>query len=159
MPTSLRNSRSLVGSCVVVWPATSILPAWKVSSPLMQRSSVDLPEPERPMMATTCPVSTLSETPFSTSSEPKRLWTSSMRTAGIHHLFEMAAEPGQGETDREIDEPDQREDLEGLIGRVVDQHAGAHQIDEADDLDDGGILHELDQEPDRRRQRDPDRLR
>src|SRR6478735_8568793 len=114
MPTSLRNSRSFVGSCVSMWPATSIFPAWKVSSPLMQRSSVDLPEPERPMIATTCPASTLSETPFSTSSEPKRLWMPSMRTAGIHHLFEMAAEPGERETDREIDRAHQGEYLEGL---------------------------------------------
>ena len=37
----------------------------------MQRSSVLLPEPERPMMATTSPLAISSETPFSTSFAPK----------------------------------------------------------------------------------------
>ncbi len=37
----------------------------------MQRKRVDLPAPEGPMMAMTAPRSTLSETPFSTSTAPK----------------------------------------------------------------------------------------
>src|SRR6478735_18025 len=145
MPTSLRNSRKCFGSWSTTCPATSMRPDWIASRPLMQRSSVLLPEPERPIRATTCPGSTVRETPLRTSSLPKRLWTSSMRTAGIHHLFEMAAEPGQGEADREIDQRDQREDLERLEGRVVDELAGTREFDEADDRDDRGVLHELDE--------------
>ena len=46
----------------------------------MQRMKVVLPEPDGPMMQTVSPFVTSSETPFSTSSRPKRLWTS----CGVH---------------------------------------------------------------------------
>ena len=42
----------------------------------MQRISVDLPEPEGPMMQITSPFMTSKETPFSTSRSPKDLRTS-----------------------------------------------------------------------------------
>src|SRR5882757_11225496 len=159
MPTSLRNSRRCFGSRSSLWPATSIRPASKASSPLMQRKRVLLPEPLRPMMATTSPVSTDSETPFSTSSGPNRLCTSSMTTAGMKRPFEMAAEAGEREADREIQRRHRGEDLEGLEGGVVDQLPGPGEIDEADHRDDRGVLHQLHQEADARRQRDAQRLR
>ena len=48
----------------------------------MQRSSVVLPEPEGPTMATTSPRATSIETPHSTSSAPKLLCRSTIRTSG-----------------------------------------------------------------------------
>ena len=42
---------------------TRSVPPWIGSSPLMQRSMVLLPEPERPMMAMISPASTVSDTP------------------------------------------------------------------------------------------------
>src|ERR1019366_4629321 len=57
----------------IVSPATVTTPSSGVSSRLMQRSSVLLPEPEEPRMEITSPSRASSETPLSTSSEPKRL--------------------------------------------------------------------------------------
>src|SRR5882757_1180512 len=125
----------------------------------MQRSSVLLPEPLRPMMATTCPVSTLSDTPFRTSTGPKRLCTSSMTTAGMHCPFKVAAETRKRKADQEIDRRHGREDLERPECRVVDQLAGARQLDESHHRHDRRVLHQLDQETDGRRERYPDRLR
>ena len=48
----------------------------------MQRRKVDLPEPDGPSMHMTSPGCTSSETPFSTSSRPKRLCTDSALTIG-----------------------------------------------------------------------------
>ena len=48
----------------------------------MQRISVDLPEPDGPMMQITSPFMTSSETPFSTSRSPKDLCTSLIETIG-----------------------------------------------------------------------------
>ena len=48
----------------------------------MQRSSVDLPEPEGPMMHTTSPFGTDRSMPRSTSSGPKDFHTCSSRTIG-----------------------------------------------------------------------------
>ena len=42
----------------------------------MQRSRVDLPEPDEPISATTSPSQAVSEMPFSTSSGPNDLWMS-----------------------------------------------------------------------------------
>ena len=52
------------------------------SRKLMQRSSVVLPDPEGPTMATTSPRATSIDTPRSTSRAPKRLCRSTMRTSG-----------------------------------------------------------------------------
>src|SRR5258708_3347303 len=125
----------------------------------MQRSSVLLPEPLRPMIATTWPASTLSDTPFRTSTGPKRLCTSSMTTAGMHCPFKVAAETRERKADQEIDRRHGGKDLERPECRVVDQLARARQLDTANDRDDRCVLHQLDQEADRRRQRYPHRLR
>ena len=48
----------------------------------MQRSIVDLPEPDGPMMHTTSPLATSNDTPFSTSTAPNDLWMSLTLTMG-----------------------------------------------------------------------------
>jgi hypothetical protein len=55
MPTSLRNSRRRLSFWSTACPATSMRPDWNGSRPLIQRSIVLLPEPLRPMTATTWP--------------------------------------------------------------------------------------------------------
>ena len=94
MPTSLRSWRSAALSALTVCPAMVIVPDWILSSPFTQRSSVDLPEPERPISAVTPPLSTVSETPFSTSSGPKDLCTLSMTTSGMKPPFHPARQTG-----------------------------------------------------------------
>src|SRR3954470_14011137 len=121
MPTSLRSSRSPLWLASRLWPETSIRPDWINSSPLMQRSSVDLPEPLRPMIATTSPGSTLTSMPFSTSTAPKRLWTPSTCTTGIELPFEAPGQQRDRPADREVDQRHRPEDLEGLEGGVVDE--------------------------------------
>ena len=72
MPTFRRSARSWAGEGALpseplsTASSTTIWPDWMASSPLMERSSVLLPEPLRPMMATTWPLSTLRSTPLST---------------------------------------------------------------------------------------------
>ena len=82
MPT-LRRSASLSSrGSVTSIPSTSIEPALTGTSALTQRISVDLPEPDGPMIQTTSPLRTSKLIPFSTSKVPKDLCTPAMRTIG-----------------------------------------------------------------------------
>jgi hypothetical protein len=69
---TLRTSVSRVGSGM---PSSSTRPPFRVSSALVQRSSVDLPEPEGPIRHITSPLLTCSETPFSATKSPYILRT------------------------------------------------------------------------------------
>src|SRR5258708_33745801 len=153
-----------------------------VSSPFMQRSSVLLPEPLRPTIATICPSRTSSETPSSTFSGPKNFVTSrtcttipgdcaplfcpkrtraggTMLSGGIHLPFKSAAGHRQRVADGKIDRRDEEKNQKRLKGRIVDDLAGARQLDEADDRGERGVLDHLHHEADRRRRRDADGLR
>ena len=55
MPTSARRSASALPSSGSGWPSRRISPASMVSSRLIARQSVDLPEPEGPITTTTSP--------------------------------------------------------------------------------------------------------
>ena len=79
-------------SPVISLPSRKMRPSSGGSSRLMQRSSVDLPEPLGPITQTTSPRSTSRLTPRRTSSLPKRLWTFSSRSIGPSG----AAAPGRG---------------------------------------------------------------
>src|SRR5882724_8786343 len=97
-------------------PATMIEPSSMVSRPLMQRSSVLLPEPLLPMMAITSPGSTSMLMPLRTSLSPKRFFTSVIAMSDIElpfqHLTALGERPAQGE----IDERHEAVDHEGLEG-------------------------------------------
>src|SRR5258707_14199123 len=112
----------------------------------MQRSSVLLPDPERPMIATTSPFCTSSETPLSTSLGPKLFLTSWMLTSDIEATLELLGGPGQREAQAEIDHRDQRVDQEGAERRVVEHGAGLGQFDEPDDRGERGALDHLHRE-------------
>ncbi len=58
MPTSARSRASSLPSAGSGRPSTSIRPLSIVSKRLMQRHSVDLPDPEGPMTTTTSPGAT-----------------------------------------------------------------------------------------------------
>ena len=66
---------------VISSPSTTIRPASIGSSRLMQRRSVDLPDPDAPMRQTTSCSATTRSIPRRTSSVPNDLWSPSMRSA------------------------------------------------------------------------------
>ena len=72
-------------------PLTRMMPLVGFSRQLMQRSSVDLPEPEPPMMATTSPSRADSDTPLSTCSWPNFLCRFSMWIASAAPSLPVAA--------------------------------------------------------------------
>ena len=57
----------------------------------MQRNSVLLPEPLAPIMLTTFPRWTSNDTPFNTSSDPNRLWTSTTLIVGTSLIARASA--------------------------------------------------------------------
>src|SRR5271157_642848 len=67
----------------MVSPATETTPSSGVSSRLMQRRNVLLPEPEEPRIEITSPSFAVSDMPFSTSSGPKRLRIPATVRAGV----------------------------------------------------------------------------
>ncbi|MNQ23620.1 hypothetical protein D3C85_367930 [compost metagenome] len=64
------SAPSLPGLSLSSSPATKICPWYGLSSRLMQRRKVDLPEPEEPRMEMTSPSRAVSEMPLSTSRSP-----------------------------------------------------------------------------------------
>src|SRR5689334_15017904 len=82
--TSLRSaslSASVLSRCTSK-SATRIVPRSIGTSALMHRSSVDLPEPDGPMMQTTPPFGTSIDMPLSTATSPNDLCTSWRETIG-----------------------------------------------------------------------------
>ena len=73
MPIRRRTASMSTSGSVTSTPPTKICPDVGSSSRLMQRSSVDFPDPDRPMTHTTSPVSTRKSMPLSTSRSPKDL--------------------------------------------------------------------------------------
>ncbi len=67
----------------------SMVPACGISITLMERRKVDLPEPEAPMIETTSPCATSSETPLSTSKVPKLLRISRKRRSGAASVMPL----------------------------------------------------------------------
>src|SRR4051794_35351713 len=159
MPTRWRN---FFRSGILAWtlsPSTRISPESTLSSALMQRSSVDLPEPERPMIVTISPSSTSSETPLSTSTLPNVLCTSRISTRAIEAGLQGAGPERERQAQCEIDRGDQRVGKQRLERRRAHHLPCAGELDEADDRGERGALDELHQEADSRRQRQPQRLR
>ena len=66
MPTRIRSSWIRFECASTVTPSIVIDPSSYVSKPLIQRSTVDLPEPDGPIRHTTSPCCTSRLTPFST---------------------------------------------------------------------------------------------
>ena len=93
MPTSARSLASAAPSSGSATPSIAIVPESIVSSRLMARQRVDLPEPDGPMTTTTSPRLTTVLMSLSTCSSPKCLSTCSMTTSGSPRrtlMFEVA---------------------------------------------------------------------
>src|SRR5690606_14696814 len=122
----------------------------KRSRPLMQRSSVLLPEPLRPIRAITSPGRTSRAMPLSTSLLPKDLRSPSMRTAGtesgadgMESRLDTARVRADGEAQDEVEGRHAGIDQEGLEGGVGDHGAGLGEFDEADHRSECGSLDHL----------------
>src|SRR3954470_2378077 len=151
MPTRCRSFfRSVCGSLTVT-PSKTMRPPWIGSRPLMQRSIVLLTEPERPITAIMSPWRTASETWSSTVFWPKRFTTSESSTSDMEPPLEDTAPLSQWEAHQEIDRRDDEEDGHRPEGRGVGDLRLAGQLDEADGGRERGVLDELHQEADRRR--------
>src|SRR5689334_15976643 len=148
MPTRWRSCRRSVSGALTVMPSNRMRPSWIGSRPLMQRSIVLLPEPDRPITAMISPGSMASETPSSTVLRPKRLTTFCSSTRGTQPPFQTAAELGQREAHGEVDRCHHDIDGEGTKGRSVGELAFAGQLDETDHGGERGVLDELHQEAD-----------
>src|SRR5688572_11992493 len=125
----------------------------------MQRSIVLLPDPLRPIITTTLPCSTSSETPLRTFSEPKDLWTDVKRTIDMHSPFNPVAELRKGQTQNEIDGSDHEEGRQWLEGDARNELAGTRDFDEADERGERRSFQDYDHHADGRRQGDTERLR
>ena len=83
IPIRLRIWSRLTSGSVISTPSMKILPEVGSSSRLMQRSSVDLPEPDGPITQTTWPSSTSKSMPLSTWASPKYLCRLLTSIAGV----------------------------------------------------------------------------
>src|SRR5262252_3357921 len=146
MPTRWRSLRRLVAGSFTVSPSNTMRPPWMDSRPLMQRSIVLFPEPERPMMAMISPGCTASETRSSTVLAPNRLTTSCNSTRDTKCPLQAPAPPRQRKAQGEIDCSDDNVNGEGAVGRRIRELALARQLDETDHSGQRSILDELDEE-------------
>src|SRR5947209_16893634 len=75
MPIRRLTRLRLVRLSIKSAPSTVMAPLSGISSRFRQRSSVDLPDPDGPMMKTISPAATVRSMPRSTCNGPKCLWT------------------------------------------------------------------------------------
>src|SRR6516164_7732002 len=119
----------------------------------MQRSSVDLPDPDGPITATTEPLGTSSDMPLSTCTGPnafQRSLTSIIAGASrivsirsLQAVLDPLGEEGEGKEDGEVDHRHGRIGFERPVGRRGDQLALIEQVGDGNGRDQGGVL-ELD---------------
>ncbi len=91
IPTSARSRASSRPSTGSGRPSNVISPESIGSSRLIVRHSVDLPDPDGPMITTTSPRPTVVSTSRSTCSGPKCLFTPRMTTSGAPGVSVMGA--------------------------------------------------------------------
>src|SRR5262245_57830764 len=148
MRTRWRSWRRLVAGAVTVSTSNTLRPSWIGSSPLMQRSMVLLPEPERPMTAMISPASTESEMRSSTVLAPKRLTTLWSSTSDTECPFQVPAPLRQWEAYGEIDRGDGDVNGKRSVGGGSGELTFARQLDEADHRCQGRVLDELHEKTD-----------
>src|SRR5216683_3531392 len=137
-----------------VSPSTRTSPPSYSARKLMHRSSVVLPEPLGPMIATISPRETVRDTSFRTRRRPKLMLTRRSSTMGrpcaagsvgkAHPLLEVEAVAGEPVAQHEVDKGDAAEDLQGRERPLCDLAAGEGQIAEANDGDERRALDEKD---------------
>src|SRR6267154_1581003 len=159
MPISRRSACRPARERSTRQPSNKISPLSGTSRPLMQRSRVVLPEPLRPMMATTSPVSMVIETSSSATCVPKRLEMPFNAKIGIDAPFKISGQERKRPAHREVERRHQWIDDHGLERHIHDELSSASQLDKTNDGGDRGVLDELYQEAHGRWDRNPHRLR
>src|SRR5690606_30826816 len=106
------------------------------SSPLMQVRSVDLPDPEPPMIVTTSPFSTVRSMPFRTSSWPKDLRTCSVSIIGPP-FFQIAAEPRQRERNDKVEGAADQQQKHRFLQPCDQDLGGLQKLGHLHDIDQG----------------------
>src|SRR5438105_2165380 len=129
MPIWRRSSRKPAPPRGSGLPSKAIVPSSMVSSPLTQRSSVVLPDPERPTIATTSPDSTESDTSSSTRFAPNRLRMPFKAKSGIDFSFQLQRQQRQRPADGEVERGDDRVDDHGRKRDVDDELTRTRKLD------------------------------
>ena len=172
MPTDRRRWFRAASSWVTRMPATVTVPASSGSSPLMQRSRVDLPEPDAPMSEIASCSPTARSIPRSTVLAPNRFSAPTISTSGppaglagvaddsveavIHvHPVEVPLEQVVGEAghrDGDDDEAQPQADHRRQVELVARVDAGPGEpLQQPDDGDEGGVLLQADEVVEQRR--------
>src|SRR5471032_731337 len=129
-------------------PATRIQSYCACSSPLRQRSSVDLPEPLLPSKTSTSPAAISKLTPRITGVLPYFLCKFCTLTNDMETTLKFATEKGKREADNKVNGAYHHKHPHWLHGGVVHQIGGSHQFGHADNTGQRGILHNLHKEAD-----------
>src|SRR5688572_27641679 len=163
MPTSRRTvSMVRVSSWLSSTPSTITRPLWCDSSPLTQRISVDLPEPDGPQTTTFSPRPTARSTSRSAWNEANHLLTLISSIIGASFAFKAPAVARHGGAERKVHQRDEnvRFDAEPGPRRLVERDLDRRQqVEQADDQHQRSVLEEGDEGVDQRRHRDAQRLR
>src|SRR5450631_134766 len=159
MPISRRSARRPARERSTRLPSNVISPLSGISRPLIHRSSVVLPEPLRPMMATTSPGSIDSETSSRARWAPKRLEMPLNAKIGIDAPFHISSDERKRPAHCEVERRDDGIDDHRFERHVHHQLPGTGQFDEADNGGNRRALDQLHQKTDRWRNRNPHCLR
>src|SRR5688572_2763405 len=129
MPISERRRLSALPARLTDCPSKRTSPSSIVSRPLMQRSIVDLPEPDGPAMTTTSPRSIVRSIPSSTRLSPKLLLTATSstrrRSAGFPPSLISRSRPYWFDPARGLRFRDDAIDRRPLLRRVLRPPFGA----------------------------------
>src|SRR5215211_2975297 len=170
MPILRRTASMSTSGSVTSIPPTTTLPEVGSSRRVMQRSRVDLPDPDGPMTQTTSPPSTRTSMPRRTSRRPKYLWRSwtSMAASSVRVLtlspglarrgLKAADHVAERHRDEQVAQPgDQDRGHADVLVQGVAAELGKLPVlqGEAEQVDQRGVLGQQDQLVGQRRQDDP----
>src|SRR6185312_15768339 len=110
------------------------------------------------MTTTTSPRATSRLTSSRTCSRPKYLWMWLILTTELEPPLRVEGQTRQRVADREVEHGDDPEHLERQERLLHEDLTGPGELDVAHHRDDGGVLHEPDEEPHPRWDHDPQRL-
>src|SRR3954462_6954663 len=177
MPTSRRTSSTRRRFGPSSMPSTTIWPSWNSSSALMQRISVDLPEPEGPQITMRSPLATSRLMSRRTRKSPYHLLSAlmptiefavmvlySVATMGVQPVLDEQRVTRHPEAEDEIDDAGESKAGEQRRRRRPDRigERGAQlseQIEQRDDRNQRGILEQADEAVDQVRDDVAQRLR
>src|SRR5215212_7044119 len=171
MPILRRTASMSTSGSVTSIPPTKTFPEVGSSRRLMQRSRVDLPDPDGPMTQTTSPPSTRTSMPRRTSRRPKYLWRSWTSMAAAPAVWVLTLSPGLGRLGLEAADHVAERHRDEQVAQPGDEDGGHADVlvqgvaaelgqlpvlqGEAEQVDQRGVLGQQDQLIGQRRQDDP----